>query len=618
MRTIFNSLRFRLILLVLMAVIPALLVTLLTGSQQRDLARVNAEENALRIARAIASYQIAQMEGARQLTLAISLTYPNLTENSAQCSAFLKELSARLPSYTGFTFIQPDGEIICTSVQSAPAVNLSEREYFQRALQSGEFVSGEATIGRLTGAIIMPFAMPIRNNAGEITSVFVSSLNMETVVDLAKTIDLPEDSALLVVDSAGSVLVRYPAFEEWAGQDFPNAPVIQRILAQPEEGRAEVVGLDGVQRFYAFTPVETGGNLLMVSFGIPTRVAFAAADQAMRNNMTWIGIIAIVALGVAWFGGDLLFLRVVSLTAERDIAEQKLRDANLKLEDRVAERTAELDRSNQLLAVELRERQRAVQNLREREMELEKMLVVVERSNRELESFAYITSHDLQEPLRKIQAFGDRLSRRYASSLDEEGNAFVQRMSASANRMQSMINDLLDYSRITTRAREFRQVDLNDVAAAVISDLELRITETEARLEVAPLPVILADESQMRQLLQNLTMNALKFRQPGAPPHIQICCEETPVNNNGDRDILLIVEDNGIGFDEKYLDRIFQPFQRLHSQDVFEGSGIGLAICRKIAERHGGSISAQSKPGSGSRFIVRLPRYTVSQQGDQA
>jgi light-regulated signal transduction histidine kinase (bacteriophytochrome) len=183
--------------------------------------------------------------------------------------------------------------------------------------------------------------------------------------------------------------------------------------------------------------------------------------------------------------------------------------------------------------------------------------------------------------------------------------------------MQLMINDLLDYSRVSTRAGEFVQVDLNHTAHEVISDLEVRIAETKAQIHLADLPTIRADASQMRQLIQNLVLNAIKFHRPDVSPIIKIGCEEHALEGNlrKEAELHIYVEDNGIGFEEKYLDRIFLPFQRLHSQDLYEGSGIGLAICRRIVERHGGSITATSTPGSGSRFIIKLPKYPLLSQG---
>jgi light-regulated signal transduction histidine kinase (bacteriophytochrome) len=222
-----------------------------------------------------------------------------------------------------------------------------------------------------------------------------------------------------------------------------------------------------------------------------------------------------------------------------------------------------------------------------------------------LQQFAYIASHDLQEPLRKIQAFGDRLQARYAEVLDERGRDYVRRMQAAAHRGRRLVTDLLVYSRVATRGQPFAAVDLSQVAREVVADLKERIEREGAQVDIGQLPTIDADAGQMRQLLRNLTDNALKFCQEGTAPVIRITCE--PAGTPEGKQCQILVEDNGIGFDEKYLDRIFQPFQQLHGPGTYEGTGIGLAICRRIAERHGGSITARSTLGEGTTFAVTLP-----------
>jgi PAS domain S-box-containing protein len=248
----------------------------------------------------------------------------------------------------------------------------------------------------------------------------------------------------------------------------------------------------------------------------------------------------------------------------------------------------------------------------------------LEQSNRELEQFASVASHDLQEPLRKIQAFGDRLEARCGDALTEQGRDYLDRMLNAASRMQILIDDLLAFSRVTTQARPFLQVELTPIAREVISDLEAVIESSGGRVDLAELPVVEADPAQMRQLLQNLLSNALKFRRPDEPPVVKI--SSRPLDPPADPTLRqlaprqlcqLLVEDNGIGFDEKYLDRIFNPFQRLHGRSAYEGSGIGLAICRKIVERHGGAITARSAPGQGATFIVTLP-FRPPQGGSDA
>jgi PAS domain S-box-containing protein len=236
------------------------------------------------------------------------------------------------------------------------------------------------------------------------------------------------------------------------------------------------------------------------------------------------------------------------------------------------------------------------------------------RSNEELQQFAYIASHDLQEPLRKIQAFGDRLKNKYHDQLAEQGSDYIERMQNAAQRMQVLINDLLALSRVKTKVQSFVPMNLAQAAQEVLSDLEVRIQKTGGRVEVGDLPTINADPLQMRQLLQNLIGNALKFHRDEEPPVVKIYGrklfgeEQQSAGISPAGDIYQIfVEDNGIGFDEKYLDRIFNVFQRLHSRSEYEGTGMGLAICRKIVEHHGGSITAKSTLGQGTTFIVTLP-----------
>ncbi|MBD2496261.1 PAS domain-containing protein [Nostoc sp. FACHB-280] len=233
------------------------------------------------------------------------------------------------------------------------------------------------------------------------------------------------------------------------------------------------------------------------------------------------------------------------------------------------------------------------------------------RSNEELQEFAFVASHDLQEPLRKIKTFSERLMTTCGDSLPEAASDYLERMQNAVLRMQTLIEGLLTLSRVTTRAQPFVSVSLAQITQEVLSDLEVLIQQTSATIEVADLPTIKADPLQMRQLMQNLIGNALKFHRPQVTPIVKIYSQD--LNNQsaqlavGLEYCQIIVEDNGIGFEQKYCDRIFQIFQRLHGRREYEGTGIGLTICRKIAERHFGTISAQSIPGKGTKLIVNLP-----------
>jgi light-regulated signal transduction histidine kinase (bacteriophytochrome) len=285
----------------------------------------------------------------------------------------------------------------------------------------------------------------------------------------------------------------------------------------------------------------------------------------------------------------------------------EIKSTNEMLEERVQERTQKLLIINTELEAEIAERQRTEEKLKAYTFKLE-------QSNRELQDFAFVASHDLQEPLRKIQAFGDRLKLKYSESLTNEGKDYLERMQKAAQRMQTLINDLLAFSRVTSKAQPFTPVNITKVLQEVLSDLEVHIQKVSAQIEIGDLPTIHADPSQMGQLLQNLISNALKFRREEEAPVVKIWGqllerdEQLWTQDLSARPMCqIMVEDNGIGFDEKYLDRIFTVFQRLHGRNEYEGTGVGLAICRKIVERHGGSITAKSILGQGATFIVTLP-----------
>ncbi len=252
-----------------------------------------------------------------------------------------------------------------------------------------------------------------------------------------------------------------------------------------------------------------------------------------------------------------------------------------------------------------------VSDRKKSEKELKAYAQRLEFLNRELQDFAFVASHDLREPLRKIQTFADLLVLRCKESLTDQGRDYLERMTKSAIRMSALLDALLGYSRVASRPDPIVPTDLSEVVREAMSDLELLIDRAEACVEVAPLPVLEADPNQMRQLFQNLISNAIKYRKKEERPCITVRGEAMDGAYN------LYVEDNGIGFGEEHLDCIFRPFQRLHGRNEYEGTGMGLAICRKIAERHGGAITAKSSPGCGSIFIVTLPakKYRSDRDG---
>lgn len=347
-------------------------------------------------------------------------------------------------------------------------------------------------------------------------------------------------------------------------------PLVAEDISNSSDFRTELVRSYGI-RAYACQPLTIQSKVIgTLSFGTKTRPSFSPWE---------IDLMKVVADQVA-------------TAMERMRLIEDLRRYRDELELRVEERTQQLRQANAMLKAQS---------------------VRLELMNSELQEFAFVASHDLHEPLRKIQAFSDRLRGKCETSLGEEGCDYLNRIQSAAHRMANLLDALLAYSRVTTRGQPFSRIDLSRAAEEALSDLEIAVEETAAQVEIGPLPTVEADPNQMRQLFQNLLGNALRYRRNGEKPMVRV---HGYLEKGVGR---VFVEDNSIGFEEKYLDLIFKPFQRLHGRtSPYKGTGMGLAICRKIAERHGGNITARSTPGAGSTFILTLPVKQETGTGDRA
>ena len=475
--------------------------------------------------------------------------------------------------------LDQDGTLLAASGGTPAAVRArasSASQHIRAALEGRSALSDELPAPGGKG-YILEWAVPFKTPFGR--RVQVSVLDSRLIFDF-----LSSSLASTRSDGSGRAYVldsqnRIVAVSGEAAKpgDRPNAPSLLDELATKPQGTYRD---GGVERYFASAPVQ-GSSWRVVLSKRTSRLY-----PVLAGSGSWYLFALLGAFAVAGAASLLFFRRALQSGAELAESNRELTAVNATLEERVAERTA---------AAEERARELA-------------------RSNDELEQFSSVASHDLQEPLRKIRMFGDRLRERLGDGLPEAPASDLERMQDAAERMQRLINDLLDFSRVTHRGKEFEPVDLGKVTEEVLADLEARVVELNARVDVADLPVIEADRTQMRQLMQNLVGNALKFHREGETPVIRIRGEvfagQPPRFSGeasaGDR-CVITVEDNGIGFDEKHAERVFTAFERLHSRSAYEGTGIGLSIARKIVWRHGGLITARGAPEQGATFTVTLP-----------
>lgn len=526
-----------------------------------------------------------------------------------QLSSLLRLQSELHSPFLGLLLLDPQtGRVIATTDQGDVGASEHDRPYFINGRRNPFFQS--PYYSEQLRAPATAVAAPVRLTNGEVLGVLVARLTldeMSQIINRRSGINQSDEAYLVNSDGvyasqprllAEQVLLRRRVNTEAVQRclqrnsgvllapDYRDIPAIIVYRWLSSEQMCLVVKIDQSE---AFESVASFGQTIFL-IGVFVLLVAVALGFWLARNITR-PVLALQA-GVARFGRGELDIRL----PEHSHNELGLlaREFNM-MAAALAEQKQELQRHTAELEQRVEERTRALKVFATR----------LEQSNRELQDFASVASHDLQEPLRKIQAFGDRLKTKHAASLNDEGLDYLSRMQQAAQRMQVLIDDLLTFSRVTSKAQPFAPVDLAYVAQEVKSDLDARIERTGGRVEIGALPTIEAEPTQMRQLLQNLIANALKFHRPGEAPIVKVSADLQ--EEGADSCCRMIVEDNGIGFDEKYLDRIFTVFQRLHGRSEYEGTGIGLAVCRRIVERHGGSITARSAPGQGSTFIVTLP-----------
>jgi signal transduction histidine kinase len=465
---------------------------------------------------------------------------------------------AAAQSHLAFVTILDHAGTVIAHSNTMTATDLSQAlasPAFSRVRAGAPVSLSDALSGGTRATPVVDLVLPLQSPAGP--RILVGGLPAPVLGTLFGTYlqRIPHTvGAAYVLDSRGAMIA-----DAAPSSASPGAAVTQLPLTGPTHRQGGSYGHGGY----------------FVSAAVPGstwRVVLTTTQSSLLDSVSgarkWLPWAIYIALGVLGLGVLVLLRRLLASGTALSRANAELATSNARLQS-----------TNELLrhAAEL------------------------SRSNAELEQFASIASHDLQEPLRKVQTFAAQLHAKESENLSEQGQDFLRRMSDAAGRMRNLIDDLLVFSRVSTQGHPFTAVNLGHVISQVLVDLEVGIEESGAMVRVGLMPTVEADPPQMRQLFQNLLGNALKFRRPDVTPELRV--EAKVVDHIAE----LTVQDNGIGFDEQYATRIFRAFERLHGTRAFPGTGIGLALCRKIVERHHGTITATGEIGEGSTFTVRLP-----------
>lgn len=611
------SLRLRLFLLVLLAILPALFLVVYTAVETRNDAKLEAIKAGQRLVGLAAANHKQHIEATRQLLQTIAQLKEVRPNQAAACQTLLTNLLAINPVYAGIVAIAPDGRPFARAQppgsHDGDNLDYSAQVWFREARDNLKFVVGDYRVDTAGRSAALDLAQPVRDaETGQLIAIIAVSIDLAWVTGMAGKLDLAHGSTLTVVDRTGTVLVRYSipeSHQNWVGTRLDHHRRGTRVRQSTDLSWVGA-GLDGVERLYTATPLSRTGGLAdaLVIVGVPVEVAYAQANRMLAQNLLFLGLVAVMALGAAWIGGDLLVLRhlraLVAAARQMSAGDLRTRSGVPHGPGEVGELARSFDDMATALEQRVRDLQRTEGELKSLNEELEQRVlertVELKRSNEDLEQFAYVASHDLQEPLRMIRNYVQLLRQRYHDRLDAAGNEFVGFALDGAKRMDELIQDLLTYSRVGTHGRDFAQVDCLDAFRRAMANLSLSVEESGARITHEPLPIVNGDVVQLTQLFQNLIGNAIKFR-GSRPPEIHL-----GTNLRGE-EWEFTVADNGIGIAPEDFQRIFIVFQRLHSREKYAGTGIGLAVCKKIVERHGGRIWVESKPGQGTTFHFTMP-----------
>jgi signal transduction histidine kinase len=578
-------------LLLALAILPLLMVQGFLYYRWFTAQRALEERNNLELARAVARSFEEFIRDVRQEEAALAAALISLGPYTTEHINLMLSLSVeRFPGVRSWHWIDPDGIIVASSDAKARGLDVSDRDYFKATRAGREWALSDLTIGRATGLPTFFISTRVDGADGVLKGTLAASVDPWRLGELGMAVERGREGRIRLFDSRDALAYERPRGPISSGG---RIVIIHDSLLRKVRAGQEAKGIID-------SDVAGGGRLIAAR--VPVRgtgwVAGAARpeSEAMSPILRTLNLVLTVSVAtlLASLGAALLISRRIALTVRR-LGNHAVAVGNGDLRRRVSGSGV----------IELRDLASALnamtQELQDRTEAMEKTAQELERSNRDLAQYAAIAAHDLQEPLRVVAGFLQILERKYKGKLDPEADRYIAFAVDGAVRMKALINDLLAYSRVETRGKPFAMTDCASPLSEAIKNLSETITATGARVTCTAMPVLSVDSAQLTQLFQNLIGNAIKFH-GASPPEVEVSARDTGEAWE------FTVRDNGIGIETQYFDKIFVIFQRLHSRDEYPGTGVGLAICKKVVERHGGRIWVESEMSKGSAFYFTIPK----------
>jgi signal transduction histidine kinase/ActR/RegA family two-component response regulator len=591
------SVRARLLLLVLLVMTPAFMLALYRGWDARQVTTGEMRADLLRVAQRLALEQTQLIEQTHQL-LGVLARLPEVRRGETPaCDALLEDLLRSRDFYANLGAIDTQGQVYCSGTPSLGRINVADRDYFQRTMETGQSETSTYLIGRVTGKPSLVVTSPVLEASGQPRGLVFATLDLRWLTQVTTADDLPAGAALLVVDRSGIILAHQPDPDAWVGQVLPDAPVVRLLLSQ-QSGSGEVVDLDGVPRLFGFTPLSRIPSLAdaRVAVGIPLATAFTPADQALLTNLAVLVVTSLLAAGLAWLAGTALVLRPIQRLV--DTAE-RIRGGDLAARSALGPAAGEFGHLGQTF-----DAMAAALEARARELQASQQRVIQQERLRALGEMASGIAHDFNNALGMVLGFSELLLRPGALGDRRFVAEHLQLIHTAAHDAAEVVKRLRDFSRPRAADEPLLPVQLNDLIAQVLSLTQPRWRDQrlaqgitiEVVTALRELPLVAAHPSELREGLANLVLNAVDAMPEGGTLTLR--------TRERGAQVLLEMSDTGLGMAPDVQARIFEPFFTTKGE---QGTGLGLAMVHGIVQRHGGSIEVDSTPGQGTIFRILLP-----------